>query len=213
NRTPSPSRALNANHRKEHEVSTKHVGSRTNGCNTTIVATVFGYFLYPPTIDLTTGQKQLSLTFLPYAYGHDQSATISRANVPKNDLKLKPHLDVAPSILFDRKIEVEKPVSPPSTLDWVWDLDQKITSASETDGTIHVQITLPTKENVEVDLPFKVKGKPWWSFAGWLWENVLSKPQVSLLLLLFLILAIWRGPRNAFAFLIRRLRKEARLDS
>jgi hypothetical protein len=181
-------------------------------CGRKIISTVFGYFEYDYEIDLSKGARVLGLKFRPYLLSGGSSVGQAIDTYAANaHLSLQPTLKIADDSILGTPINQQAQLLvPTSTLDWTWAVKQSWTSsASESSGTIAITITPAVGDTVTAVLPVKVIGKPWWWPLAWVWDNVLAKPEVSCVLLVFIVIAWRKGVPEAWRWAWRLIRHEA----
>jgi hypothetical protein len=210
--TPTPTRAkIGPGELVRRQIEQSKDQSR--GCDKKVVATMFGYFSYNPEVDLTKGGSQVLLTFEPYVMP-SQGSTRGQAidifeaqaqvraepdmNLPGSGINFLPAKDNPTSLKWTEHTQ------------WLWNLTQPFWSTvSEEPGTIDIHIHSTTGEVSVAQLPIKIKGKPWWWFVPWIWENILGKPEVGLVLLIFLVTAWRKGMPYALRWIWMHIKREA----
>ena len=184
------------------------------GCDKKIVATVFGYFVYKSKIDLSKGSKDIDLTFQPYVYPNGNTLGQAIDTVMANvQLQFRPSLEIGQGFSVSPSEQRTLPLNPAYPLPWHWSIQQSWwSSTEEADASITIDIVPASAKGPLITLPVKIKGKPWWWLLPWLWENVLAKPEVSLVLLVFLIIASRKGIGAAWRWMWHRIKKVASGD-
>jgi len=181
-------------------------GGQRFGCDgKQIIVTVFGDFVYDHEMDLTTGEKILHLSFTPTTFGPGTAQGQSL----DTGLSLKPTLIAPSSVYFYPTSQASQPLN--GYREWHWTLNQRFWSSfTKASGDISIEVTPSTEAHAQPPaLKLELKGKPWWWPANWFWENIISKPEVWTIAVVFTFIGARKGFREAFLFLWRRIRRQA----